>query len=197
MIRDLLREGTRVHHARAEASLPLMDESLTRDRYARALARLLGFYAPLERRLDAVDWAAVGLDWTARRKAPLLAGDLRRLGWNDAALAALPQCDDLPPVDSPSRALGCLYVFEGATLGGQLVRRHLARRLALGPESGAAFFAAYGDAVGPMWRAYQQRLAELVDRGACAPDDVLDAARDTFDALTRWLDRDAAIAGAA
>jgi heme oxygenase len=67
----------------------------------------------------------------------------------------------------------------------------------MGPESGAGFFAVYGDAVGPMWRAYQTRLAELVEDGACAPDKVLDSARQTFDALTRWLDGDAAIAGAA
>jgi heme oxygenase len=118
MIRELLREGTRDHHARAEASLPLMDEALSRDRYARALARLLGFYAPLDRRLDALDWEAIGLDWTARRKAPLLADDLRRLGVPMAEIARLPECDDLPTVDSAARALGCLYVLEGATLGG-------------------------------------------------------------------------------
>jgi heme oxygenase len=197
MIRELLKEGTRTHHARAEASLPLMDEALTRERYVHTLARLHGFYAPLEERLARADWSAVPLAWERRRKSPLLADDLRALGWTDGQLARLPRCDRLPDVRTTARLLGCLYVLEGATLGGQLVRRHVARRLGLTPATGLAFFSAYGDAVGPMWREYQDRLAEAVARGACAPDQVVDAARDTFDAFTGWLRDEPAVAGAA
>ena len=186
-IRELLKDGTQAHHARAEASLPLMDEALTLDRYRDILARLLGFYAPLERRLADADWSRIGLDPERRRKSPLLLTDLRALGLGDGEIVALPHCADLPDARSLSDALGCLYVLEGATLGGQLVRRHLAAHLGLGPHNGCAFFAAYGDAVGPMWREYQQRLAVLVDGGAAASEDVVDAARRTFDALTHWL----------
>jgi heme oxygenase len=190
-IRELLKHGTQAHHARAEASLPLMDEGLTVERYRRMLARLLGFHAPLEQRLAGADWRRIGLDPARRRKSPLLVADLRALTLTDAQIAALPRCEDLPEARGLSSALGCLYVLEGATLGGQLVRRHVAARLGLGPQNGCAFFAAYGDAVGPMWREYQQRLATLVDGGEAAADEVVDAARQTFDALTRWLDASA------
>ena len=186
-IRELLKVGTQAHHARAEASLPLMDEGLTVDRYRQMLARLLGFYAPLERRLAGADWSRIGLDPARRRKSPLLVADLRALALTDAQITALPRCEELPEARSLSDALGCLYVLEGATLGGQLVRRHVAARLGIGPQNGCAFFAAYGDAVGPMWREYQQRLATLVDGGEAAADAVVDAARRTFDALTHWL----------
>ena len=187
-IRELLRHGTQAHHARAEARLPLMDEALTVERYRQMLTRLLGFYAPLEQRLAGADWSRIALDPERRRKWPLLVADLRALALTDAQIEALPRCDDLPEARSLADALGCLYVLEGATLGGQLVRRHVAARLGLGPQNGCAFFAAYGDAVGPMWREYQQRLATLVDSGAVEADEVVGAARRTFDALTRWLD---------
>lgn len=195
-IRDLLRDGTQAHHARAEASLPLLDEALTVERYRELLARLLGFYAPLEQRLSDASWSRIGLDPARRRKAPLLVADLRALALTDAQIAALPRCGDLPAVRALSDALGCLYVLEGATLGGQLVRRHVAARLGLGPENGCAFFAAYGDTVGPMWREYQQRLAALVEGGDAEAVEVVDAARRTFDALTRWLDTPTPLGGA-
>ena len=60
-------------------------------------------------------------------------------------------------------------MVEGATLGGQLLRRHLAPRLALTPERGLAYFAAYGDAVGPMWRAFGAAVARF--DAALAPAD--------------------------
>ena len=187
MIHDLLRAGTREHHARAEASLPLMDPALTRDDYARAIAALHGFHAPLEARLARQPWARLGLDWDARRKTPLLARDLHALGRTPDAIAALPVWDALPDTATLARALGAAYVLEGATLGGQLVRRHLQHALGIGPDDGAAYYSAYGDRVGPMWRAFLAALTAAVERDGCAPDEVVAGARDTFDALAGWL----------
>ena len=188
MIHALLKDGTRAQHARAEASLPLLDPALTRADYARVLQALHGFHAPLERALADVPWARLGLDWDARRKTPLLARDLRALGAS-ADAASAPECVALPDTSTVARALGSAYVLEGATLGGQLVRRHLARTLGLGAETGAAYYHAYGDDVGPMWRAFLAGLAVAVERDGCPPDEVLAGARDTFDALADWLGR--------
>jgi heme oxygenase len=186
MIRVLLRDGTRAHHARAEASLPLLDPSLTRDGYRRLLAALHAFHAPLEERLVACDaLTALGIDWTQRRKAHLLVADLRQLAAPAHDLAA--PSPELPDVRATSAALGALYVVEGATLGGQLVARHLARALGIGPDGGASFFAAYGERTGPMWREFVRVLERAEDDGACEPAAVLAAARATFDALAVWL----------
>ncbi|GLC26431.1 biliverdin-producing heme oxygenase [Roseisolibacter agri] len=193
MIHALLKDGTRAQHARAEASLPVMDPALTRADYARVLHALHGFHAPLERQLAAVPWDRLGLDWDARRKTPLLARDLRALGGAPADVAVIPACDRLPDASTLARALGCAYVLEGATLGGQLVRRHLARTLGLGPDTGAAYYHAYGDDVGPMWRTFLAGLAVAVEREGCPPDELLAGARDTFDALAEWLDRTLAV----
>jgi heme oxygenase (biliverdin-IX-beta and delta-forming) len=187
MIHDLLRTRTREHHARAEASLPLMDPALTRADYVRVLEALHGFHAPLEAALSHLPWTRLGLDWDARRKTPLLARDLRALGHSPHAIAELSVCDVLPDTSSMARALGAAYVLEGATLGGQLVRRHLHRTLGLGPDGGAAYYSAYDDRVGPMWRAFLAALATAVERDGCPPDELVAGARDTFDALAGWL----------
>ncbi|MDF1502102.1 biliverdin-producing heme oxygenase [Roseisolibacter sp. H3M3-2] len=187
-IRELLREGTREHHARAEARLPLLDPALDRDGYARALAALLGFQRPLEAAMAGAPWDRVGLDWRAERpRAALLAADLARLGWSAAAVAAIPECDAVPRPASLAAALGCAYVLEGSTLGGQLIRRHVERTLGILPDDGCSFFAAHGDAVGPMWRAFLIALERGVEHEGCPPDEVLAAARETFDALAGWL----------
>lgn len=188
MIRELLKTGTHDHHLRAEARLPLLDPALDRERYGAALAALLGFHAPVERALAVAPWTRVGLDWAPRLKAPLIEADLRRLGWSAAAVRAVPLCGAAPRPRTLAAALGCAYVLEGSTLGGQLLRRHVERTLALGPDDGCGFLAAYGTDVGPMWRAFVEALETGVSRERCAPDEILAAARETFDAMTAWLE---------
>jgi heme oxygenase len=51
-------------------------------------------------------------------------------------------------------AVGCLYVLEGATLGGQFISRHLAT-LGIGPANGGLFFHGYGAKTGEMWKSFQ------------------------------------------
>src|SRR3954468_11281981 len=132
MILELLKARTRSHHERAESALPLMDDGLTLDRYRGTLAAFLGVYLPMEERLGALHaWDALGFDFEGRRKAGLIDRDLLALGMSAAEIALAPLCPDLPRVDTLPRALGALYVMEGATLGGQVVRRRLGRTLGL------------------------------------------------------------------
>jgi heme oxygenase len=160
-----LRAGTADLHARAEAAFVLGAPGVTRREYAAVLARLHAFYAAAEAAVatwaDAL--AVYGLDLAPRRKAPLLARDLLALGERPAAAAAARPLD-LP---TPAHVLGALYVLEGATLGGQLLRRRLGPALGLAPERGLAFFSAYGAAVGPMWRRFGEAVARF---DAAAPE---------------------------
>ena len=178
-----LKAETQTHHDAVERSIGLALPGLTLDHYARVLARFLGFYRPLERRLLAVPGLADMLpDLPGRRKAHLLAADLAALGRCDA----VPDCPDLPALATATQALGCLYVLEGATLGGQLLRRHVGATLGLTPEAGCRFFAAYGDRVGEMWHSFREAVAGYVvtpEREA----DAVGAAVATFATLDRWL----------
>lgn len=186
-----LKRETAEQHARVEAMLPLLDAGLTRDAYRRVLAAFYGYHRPLEPALwSAPGLAALGLHAAERRKVPLLERDLRALGLDDTALAALPDCARLPDVGTLPHAVGCLYVLEGATLGGRVIERRLARTLgvdAASSDSGGAFFASYGERVGPMWAAYRAAAARYAEEGG-DEDAVVAAAAATFASLARWLE---------
>lgn len=183
-----LRTATRPQHDALEAHprlARLLDPDLTLPEYQSLLETLYGFYAPLEERLRRVAPALpFGLD--DRWKTPRLARDLTALGVEGAQIDALPRCEALP-VDTAAAALGCCYVLEGATLGGAIIRRHLARSLRLTPANGGAFYAGYGTRTGAMWKAFSAAVAgypctEAQTRQAIA------AAAATFHHLRQWLD---------
>ena len=198
MLLHRLRHETRSLHDQLERHprlAPLTTDALSREAYGELLERLLGFYEPLEARL-ATQEAPVAL--ADRWKTPLLVRDLHALGRSPAAL---PRCAALPEVCSAEHVLGCLYVLEGATLGGAVIRRHLARNLGVTPEAGGAFYASYGANVGPMWKAFcagveayevgrwrpAMRRQDRAPTDARAADAVVGAARATFVALDDWL----------
>lgn len=188
-----LAQGTRDLHARIERRVPLLDPDLRLDGYCTFLAAMLGFYEPFEDVLGAFPWERAGLCFDRRRKAGLAVRDLQDLGYDDHTLARIPRCRDLPrPVDL-QEAAGCLYVLEGATLGGRVLTRSVSRSLGLSPASGCTFLACYGDAVGARWRAFAAALARVVPdtsaRDAAISARVVAAARDTFATLERWLVR--------
>lgn len=180
-----LREATRLGHARVEAVLPLLEAGMTMERYARVLEAFFGYYAPLEpllARTAGADGQAVAID--RREKLPLLIADLTVLGKTSADLEALPRCTELPRVAHASHALGVLYVLEGATLGGQIICRHLSKQLRIDAQSGAAFFSGYGERTRAMWADFSQH----VDRSSSLETPaLLGAAVETFDTLETWL----------
>lgn len=176
-----LKAETRAEHDAIERVLDLTREGLTLAEYRAWLERMYGFYRPLEAELPGVP----GLDLGARRKTPLLREDLAALGVEE--LARLPECAELPPLRTADERFGCVYVLEGATLGGQVVSRHLRRTLAVTPERGGRFFHGYGPQTGEMWQAFRTATAAFV-RTTEAQDRTVAAALATFRALRRWCE---------
>jgi heme oxygenase len=172
-----------------------MNPGLTLEHYRRHLEALYGFYGPLEallaqRLADPLPELRVSERW----KLPLLARDLLSLGHDDESLACLPQASWLPLLPGVPEALGCCYVLEGATLGGQIILRHLQRHFVGIPAGDFAFFRAYGDDVGLMWKAFGEALngASMAEDSLLFDTRVVQGAKDTFDAFERWLRREAA-----
>jgi heme oxygenase len=182
-----LRRRTAHLHDMVERRVDIGGRLGSVDRYADLLARLYGFYEPFEAHLGtaAARWG-LPLDFDARRKAPLIARDLADLGLTAPAVEALPRCGWEPPSGGPAPALGCLYVVEGATLGGRLIARDAERRLGLGPGTGGAFFMAYGADLGPRWRTFCSVLAGASSTPV-AEGEIVAAACDTFAAFGCWL----------
>jgi heme oxygenase len=187
MILQRLRQATGARHTALECQLPLLDPQLSREHYRHFVTRFLGYYAPLETRLLALPWwHRIGFNYAERYKTPHLVQDMLALGVTADTLATFPRCKALPQLDSLPQALGCLYVIEGATLGGQLVTRHLQAHLGLTPASGTAFFNGYGAHTGARWQAFGAVLDSFTGR-AGDHQAIIDTANHTFETIDQWL----------
>ncbi len=183
-ILDRLKQETWPHHQRLEQRLDLLNPTFSRQDYLRLIQAFWGYYQPMESSLAGLaglrDWLP---DLDRRVKLPWLEKDLLALGMDGDALARLPLCQHLPPCTDAATALGCLYVMEGSTLGGQVISRHLKRSLALDADNGAAFFHGYGEATGAMWQAFRQQVNAV----GTGEDRMVEAACTSFLSLERWL----------
>jgi heme oxygenase len=174
-VREELKAATASLHERLERHVHAAGHLDDLGRYADLLARFHACYAPLEQRLSRLDWCQALPDAEQRLvKAGWLAQDLERLGAPGRPRAPSPRLALPEDVDE---GLGCLYVLEGATLGGAIVSRHVAQRLGLSPERGARFFHGYGEARGLLWRrflgglgarAWRPGARERLVQAACA-----------------------------
>ena len=187
MILKRLKEATRSRHEALESRLPLLDTDLAQPAYRAFVHRFFGYYEPLEKDLMAQPcWKLIGFDYADRRKTPRLAQDLLALGDSAEVVENLARCRNLPQLFNPGQVLGCLYVIEGATLGGQIISRHLASGLGLSATSGASFFSGYGPQTGSRWKAFCAML-EANAAQHCNHHDIVDGAQQTFETLGQWL----------
>lgn len=183
-----LKQQTQPHHDRLEAhplTAQLMQPSLTHKQYLHTLIAFYGYYAAVEEQFAHWERTLPTLDLPNRYKSQQLAHDIHTL---DAAVqvADVPLCADLPPCQTPAEVFGCLYVLEGATLGGQIIARHITNQLHLSATAGLCFFKGYGAQTGAMWLAFRAAVAQ------CVPDEqteteVIEAACQTFATFESWL----------
>jgi heme oxygenase len=187
-VRQRLRHETRAEHDAIECALGLMHPALGQAEYQRCITKFYGFYRPVELELAT---CLIGTPWdgvmVGRRKAGLLRHDLQCLGVTDPD--ATPVCRALPVLTTPAAAFGCLYVLEGATLGGQIISGHVASRFGYSAQHGAAFFHGYGSETGTMWRTFGHMLTAFA-ANATTDDDIVAAAVSTFRTLRLWCERE-------
>ena len=187
MILNRLKAATHSRHTALESRLPLLNVNLARSAYRELVHLFFGYYEPLEKTLLVQPcWESIGFDYVERCKTPRLRQDLLALGDTAASLECLARCHSLPPLISSAQVLGCLYVIEGATLGGQIISRHLASGLGIDAASGAAFFSGYGLQTGSRWKAFCAMLEAQADQHG-NHQDMVDSARQTFETLGQWL----------
>lgn len=118
-----------------------------------------------------------------RSKSAHLIADLQHLGtvppgsWNEML------CDALPALDTRARILGSMYVIEGATLGGQILRREFVPKFGFNGH-GCAFFTGYGNRTGDMWKQFGEVVNALpaVETNAAVASAVA-----TFESMHAWL----------
>lgn len=184
MIMKKLKEATRQQHEEMETTVDIMNRMFSLEDYKKLLKKFYRFYSVIEPRIATVDLGMFGLDFGKRRKTELLENDLKSLDINGGR--DMVEWTDLPCVDSAAQAFGCLYVLEGATLGGQVITRHLKQNLGLTPEKGGMFFNSYGADVGPMWKAFAESITNFAEHNN-DDESIVDAAKDTFDSFRRCM----------
>ena len=184
-LRQRLKRETAAVHQHLEAQLGLVDPSLDVHQYRRALETFYGFYVPVELDMTRLATAELPLGFPLRARAELIERDLLALGLSRADLAALPLCHDRPELSCVEDFAGCLDVFEGACLGGQVLTPLLHRRLGLAKGNGAAFFAGDEEATLPRWTLLVAWIDGLPRTGASTTK-IISAATATFEAFARW-----------
>ncbi|WP_411281579.1 biliverdin-producing heme oxygenase [Gemmatimonas sp.] len=182
-----LKSATQHEHDALDAALDLLHPALGSAAYRHHLEAFFGFYAPMESALAAIGgWLENDIDLTARAKAALLRADLISLGVE--APDALPMCQTLAPLPNLAAAFGSLYVLEGASLGGQIISRHVEKQFGYTATHGAKFFNGYGARTGEMWMTFRRSVdAYGVEHGP--HDQMIAGALATFVTFRQWCEQ--------
>jgi heme oxygenase len=141
-----LRDATRAAHEELEGRIGILDR-LSNAAERRVLVE--GFHRfHLDIESAAAPWlrGLAGLEFEARRRTPHLERDLAHYGRRPPAAHGELAVSGVP------EALGLMYVAEGSTLGGRVIRRHV--EAGGGDMRGLSFLDPYGDQAGPRWRAF-------------------------------------------
>ena len=185
-IRDVLRQATSETHRRLDAHVafkPLLDGSISAPAYLRLLELFYGFHRPLEDALCASARDRGDPIMTGRERAHLISADLKQMGRSAADIAALPLCTIQSQLSEVGRFWGCLYVREGATLGGRLLAKRLNHLFGEHMEGRQFLTGRPNDPA--EWRLF---CAEInTTRQGVNPDAMIAGAQETFQTFEAWL----------
>lgn len=185
MILAKLKEATKEQHEALESVVDVMNSTFTLDDYKALITKFYLFYSAIEPSLPTEELKENGFDIDSRRKLPSLERDL-------TALSILQKPDvaavETPVFDSVAKAFGAAYVLEGATLGGQIITRHLSSAIGVTPETGASFFYSYGPNVGPMWKEFGAAITAYAEKNG-HDDEIVQGARETFDSFRKFFEQ--------
>ena len=185
VLHSRLRSATATHHLELERRLNLLGSVLSLARYTRIVAVFYGFYEPLERALKRLEPLVPAPGFPMRARTELLNCDLLALGVGAQAISEFPRCAHLPCLAEAEHFVGCLYVLEGAGLGGQVIVRALHREGKLNGRNGTAYFAGEGASTAARWKAVLEWL-DRVGRSELRLDMIVESACETFISLANW-----------
>lgn len=200
MFLQQLRLKTKAAHESLELNPltgALTTSDLQRETYALILKKFHVFYRDAWTVLEA--WPGMALlpfNLNGCKRHHLALADLENLGLLDAAVEAELQAAraTLPHLDSLERALGCLYVLEGSTLGGQIIARNVKTVFGLGNgqhHEVSAFFSSDGSQTAARWRKFLGHFVEFAESASeFQRDAIVAGALDTFSAFESWLKSD-------
>lgn len=143
---ERLRGATRLAHERLEDRLDILTRMQSLHGRRVLAARFHSLHAGMEAVLEPWLTPIEGLDFAARRRTRSLADDLAALGVEP------PPPRTAPAPGDAAEALGLMYVLEGSSLGGKVIRKQ-AERAGLDMK-GLSFLDPYGPRTGETWREF-------------------------------------------
>jgi heme oxygenase (biliverdin-IX-beta and delta-forming) len=169
---DRLRQETGAAHGELDETLHLIGRLSARQQRPGVLAGYHRFHVRTEAAIAPFLGEIADLDFSARRRSPLIAEDISILGQR-----MLPDPATSLDIRTPSEAFGAFYVLEGSSLGGRVILKELKRRgVSL---AGLGFLDPYGFNTGPRWRSFLAILEREVDSGE-EQSDAVTGALNTF-----------------
>ncbi|WP_293310548.1 biliverdin-producing heme oxygenase [Pedobacter sp. UBA5917] len=188
MIANLLRTETAENHKALENLMfvnEIMNNSLSIDQYKKLLTVNYIIHQKSENKLANMLDAdiAAELEMNSRLKLSALEKDLNYWGIDSLTLPGL-DFELFIPQKNTAEVLGALYVLEGATLGGNVIKRHiLANPNFKEHEGGLNYYGVYGEDLSTKWKKFVSVLNERVteaDYERC-----INSANQTFNNLIR------------
>lgn len=167
MIANLLRTETAENHKTLESLMfvnEIMNNSLSIDQYKKLLTVNYIIHQKLENKLANMLDAdiAAELEMNSRLKLSALEKDLNYWGIDSLTLPGL-DFELFIPQKNTAEVLGALYVLEGATLGGNVIKRHiLANPNFKAHEGGLNYYGVYGEELSTKWKKFVSVLNERV-----------------------------------
>ncbi|WP_421939745.1 biliverdin-producing heme oxygenase [Pedobacter sp.] len=186
MIADLLRKETANKHQELESLMfvnEIMNHSLSIEDYKTLLTINYIIHQKLENLLaNMLDADLAGqLEMKSRFKLAALEQDLNYWQIDNLSLPGL-DFELFIPQKNNAAVLGALYVLEGATLGGNVIKKHIMANPAFkGHEAGLNYYGVYGNELSTKWKAFVSLLNESVseaDYKSC-----IESANSTFQNL--------------
>lgn len=192
MISNLLRTETADRHKALEAMMfvnEIMKHSLSVEEYKTLLTVNYIVHQKLENTLaNSLDAnIANKLEMNSRLKLTSLERDLTYWNIDPLTLPAL-DFELFIPEKNNAAVLGAFYVLEGATLGGNVIRKHLLSNPNFERhEAGLNYYGVYGEQLGAKWKTFLDVLNETVEEEDYAL--CVTSANRTFDNLIRLAEQ--------
>lgn len=188
MIANLLRTQTAEKHQQLESLMfvnDIMNNTLSIDDYKKLLTINYIIHQKLEHKLANMldNELAEKLGMKSRLKLDSLEKDLSFWEIDSLTLPAL-NFEFFIPDNNNAEVLGALYVLEGATLGGNVIKKHiLANNNFIGKEDGLNYYGVYGDELSTKWKTFVSILNETVQE--VDYEKTVNSANKTFDNLIK------------
>lgn len=178
---DKVRTATHsLHHALDQAMMPYIAAIRSKEDYAALLLAFYGFFKPVYDNIDTYIDTSFLPDYKNRRRPEWILHDLDAM----EVEYTLPVCGQLPLIKDNASAFGALYVLEGSTMGGVMIKKMIGDKLQR--DSGFSFFYGYGRQTREQWNAFIEAFNQL-DKHNSADNEVVETAAATFVLFKDWL----------